>query len=373
MPAIKFGVENCNDGLGKTNGSTIFINYEEAKRLSSDVFYALLLHELLHCFLFHTTRMKDKDLSVWNTACDFVVNDIIIQLSEDYNKKLTLPEGALYDKKYRNWSAEQVYNDLKKKMSSSSDGKSKRKLPGDGEGKTDSDQAAKKLKSGWGNAPSDLLPAEEDFSEDDLRQDIEQAAKNTNKKFGNVAGIAERIVKDIRREQIPWERIFNILLKRILYYGKGRSFARPKPYGWLYNVALPGNIGEDKLDIVIILDTSGSVNEEKMDMFIAELKKIVSAHTRVRVITCDCKVQETVKIRNISDIFNKGKLKFKGGGGTNFEPALKAASKIPNDLVIYITDGIGKFGKRQRIHNLIWVLTNDVVVPYGKKVFLEAA
>ena len=73
------------------------------------------------------------------------------------------------------------------------------------------------------------------------------------------------------------------------------------------------------------------------------------------------------------DLVGNKKLKFKGGGGTDFAPALKEASKIPNDLVIYITDGIGKFGNRPNIKNLLWVLTKDREVPFGKKIVMEVS
>lgn len=81
-------------------------------------------------------------------------------------------------------------------------------------------------------------------------------------------------------------------------------------------------------------------------------------------------MHEVVKINSISDVIGKNKkYKFKGGGGTDFRLALEQASKIPNDIVIYYTDGYGTFGTKPRnISNLLWVLIEDCSVkpPFGK-------
>jgi len=373
IPAIKFKIDNCNEGLGKTDGSTIFINFEAAKKLPFEILYVLLLHEILHCFLFHPSRMKGRDFETWNYACDFVANGIIVEISKVHVKNLTLPEGALYDEKYTNWSAEKVYNDLKDRASDKkkNDSKSRGSSPSKNDGTINSDEALKQMERG-GSAPSDLMLPPSDFSEDDFKQEVTHAFKNSTKQIGNLAGVCDRILGNIETSAFRWEKIFALLVKRVLYYGNGRSFAKPKPYGWLFGVALPGNIGTQKHNVVVVLDTSGSVSQAEMNRFIGELGKIMSLCSYVHVITCDCKVNEIVKIRNMKDILVKNKVNFRGGGGTNFEPALLAASKIPNDLVIYISDGIGKFGNRPRIQNLIWVLTEDVNVPFGKRILMEA-
>ena len=107
-------VDNCptayTDGVNKRYGRKF------VEELSEPELQALVLHENLHIALNHIGRFRQKfeeDPQLMNVCADYVVNDIIVSIGDtDF---LKLPEGGLYDRKYHNWSVNEVYKDLKKK------------------------------------------------------------------------------------------------------------------------------------------------------------------------------------------------------------------------------------------------------------------
>lgn len=55
-----------------------------------------------------------------------------------------------------------------------------------------------------------------------------------------------------------------------------------------------------------------------------------------------------------------------GGGGTDFAPVIKhiTDNKVDIDVLVYFTDGYGDFGPPPNF-DVLWVMTSDVVAPYG--------
>lgn len=69
------------------------------------------LHEVLHVVLSHPQRRKYYEPQMWNIACDFAVNSMIVLLSTKA-VPLALPEEMLYDSRFLHNSAEEIYNFL---------------------------------------------------------------------------------------------------------------------------------------------------------------------------------------------------------------------------------------------------------------------
>ena len=61
---------------------------------------------------------------------------------------------------------------------------------------------------------------------------------------------------------------------------------------------------------------------------------------------------------------------WKGGGGTNFIPALKAAEDYQPNCIVYLTDGDGTY-PRDCQYPVLWALTKSHAVPFGEKTLLE--
>ena len=99
----------------------------------------------------------------------------------------------------------------------------------------------------------------------------------------------------------------------------------------------------------IVLDTSGSIDEEILRSFLRECKHIIQ-NSHVKVGCFDTKFYGFVEIRNESDIDN---LNFYGGGGTNFDVAVNAFSRKVENKIIF-TDGLAQMPSKAV--DVIWIV-----------------
>ena len=115
-------------------------------------------------------------------------------------------------------------------------------------------------------------------------------------------------------------------------------------------------------EVEIVLDTSGSVNEELLKSFLRECKNILQT-SKVKVGCFDTKFYGFHEIRNFHDI---DKMQYVGGGGTDFDVAVNAFSKRVINRIIF-TDGWADPPKNKL--PVIWVIFGSKKIdPHGSKV-----
>ena len=83
---------------------TIYIN--PGPHLSELELRFVIAHEVLHVALRHLPRRRGREPFLWNVACDFVINDWLIQMDVGQPPGI----GLLYDPELRGLSAEEVYD-----------------------------------------------------------------------------------------------------------------------------------------------------------------------------------------------------------------------------------------------------------------------
>jgi predicted metal-dependent peptidase len=378
IPILKLDFDSCSDLWAKTDGRTIFINEEKWKTLDPPEKTAVIFHEFLHIGLFHHRRMKDRKQREFAVACDFLANSII---KENYTF-MKLPNGAYYDSQYSNRAVEDIYQDLalevqKKKKGEITPFSAQKGKPIPG--LANKDDAVKNIANGsYGNNPlsEDISEEPNDGKDnDEFGEEVIKAAEHHKKIKGDLPGAFQREMERLKDSaKVPWQVILQSLVKQVLFYGGNRSYAHCKSWGWLYKIAIAGEINKKKAVITVICDTSGSIYKTQLSEFLVEIEKILKYSEYVNVITADCKVHENVKVKKISELTSKNPLlKFKGGGGTSFVPALELAAKLRSDLTIYFTDGQGKFGTKPRgLDKLLWILIDKTVKPpFGKYIYIN--
>ena len=127
---------------------------------------------------------------------------------------------------------------------------------------------------------------------------------------------------------------------------------------------------------VLIIDTSGSIfsDRETVEEFLNEAATICKrVNTVLTVIFADAAVCSIVPI---GEAYEKIKtLVPKGGGGTDFRPAIKAAEEMNPDLIIYLTDLMGAFPAKKPRVPIIWGYPPEFEgfdTPFGKRLPLAA-
>lgn len=103
-----------------------------------------------------------------------------------------------------------------------------------------------------------------------------------------------------------------------------------------YGVIYPGVKIYPKLHLAVVIDTSGSIRDEELSQFVAEIDRITKNEVKVTVIECDAQVNNVYDFDAVRCVSN---LKVTGRGGTMFKPAFDKATELKIDGLIYLTDG----------------------------------
>jgi len=291
---------------------------------------AVVEHEVRHVTHLHFAREGGRHHKLWNWATDIAINQFIKNLPPE-----SLRPG-FFDFPDR-LSAEEYYELLQKKTGAIS-------VPGNAE----IDDHSK-----WGDIKEEDRAMAEEVAKEVVKNAISQ---------GKLPHDLEDAVKDLMQKgQVPW----NILLRRFVATAARTDFK----YSWKrpsrrYGEDYKGKLTLRKLDIVVAIDTSGSIGNEEFQKFIAEVKALRSAyHSQVEIIECDAAVQKRYKLKRQVDT------NFKGRGGTDFRPVFDAIKRC--DVLLYLTDLYGTFPQKAPGYPVIWVSVTDAEVPWGRVIRIK--
>ena len=137
---------------------------------------------------------------------------------------------------------------------------------------------------------------------------------------------------------------------------------------------MPSSRREKNLkDLCLVIDTSGSVGEEEIRGAISLAYSVQkSLKCKFRIISCDAEVKSDDMLKERDDLINKinkGVVSLKGGGGTSFIPPIELVEGANAPTVMfYITDGYGSFPDRAPSFPVIWLMTTDVIAPWGRTI-----
>lgn len=99
-----------------TDGKSIIYNPDFVKELTEPEVIFVILHEIMHNANLHFARIQGRDPKLWNVAGDYAINIQLSDLKNDLKSNaLEIPKKILLDEKYRNMSAELIYDELEKK------------------------------------------------------------------------------------------------------------------------------------------------------------------------------------------------------------------------------------------------------------------
>ena len=128
------------------------------------------------------------------------------------------------------------------------------------------------------------------------------------------------------------------------------------------------------LEFVVAVDTSGSINEETFQKFLGEVYGIIRQLKKYQLtlIQCDAKIQHVDRFSPEKPLLKVEDIKLYGGGGTSFLPVFNyiKKEKIRPKVLLYYTDGMGTFPDKAPDYPILWFLTEDTEVPWGKKILI---
>ena len=293
-----------------TDGRRFYYNSEFVNSLPLKQLEFLVGHEVLHAVYDHMGRRGNRDPKLWNIADDYCVNwDLVEQRVGD---KIPV---ALYDSKYKGMSAEEVYDDLYENADKINiDELMKRLLdehldgdPTDGDG--DGEGGDKP-----GNGRPKLSEAEKKEIRDEIKEAVLAAAQASG--AGNLPGGVKRMIKDLIDPVMDWRELLQQQIQSTVK--SDFTWARPSRRSWHMDAVMPGMKPGEQIDVVIGIDTSGSITDKDLKVFLSEIKGIMEAYDeyKITVMGWDTEVNNvaTFTSDNLDDIssFEPG-----GGGGTD--------------------------------------------------------
>ena len=296
-----------------TDGRRFYYNSEFVNSLPLKQLEFLVGHEVLHAVYDHMGRRGNRDPKLWNIADDYCVNwDLVEQRVGD---KIPV---ALYDSKYKGMSAEEVYDDLYANADKINvDNLLKQlldeHLDGEGEGEGDGDGESGD-KSGQGNGRPKLTEQEKKEIRDEIKEAVLAAA--TAAGAGNIPGGVKRMIKDLVEPVMDWRELLQQQIESTVK--SDFTWARPSRRSWHMDAVMPGMKPGEQIDVVIGIDTSGSITDQDLKIFLSEIKGIMEAYDeyKITVMGWDTEIGNVAVFTsdNLEDIssFEPG-----GGGGTD--------------------------------------------------------
>jgi len=340
--------------------------------------------------------------------CDYAVNDLIMNEMQD---QFTPPPGVLLDQDFfYDKSAEEIYNMLLEMMDDKKENNEDPSCNHCGQSFQKGDRMAKDGETSCGgcgrpsnfNMPTpEFLDAEDGVNQlmaddygapwgNDLSQMpsdvddqemidaiIKAAARARGMKRGFVPGKYEDYVNQLKKSHVPWERLLFRYAKESLRGSTDRNPFRPDPKYLPFDVFIPREQGRRVGKLVFIVDTSASMETKEFEYVCGHLEKLGSLVDKCTVITADTKVQDVFRVKRIKRELAKGKIKFKGRGGTDMTEAFKLAEKLDPQLIVLYSDmHIGDWPTKPKKANCIFLATKKSELeesPYGVFIKMDNA
>jgi len=356
-----------------TDGRRFYYNPAFLKHLSDNEVLFLCGHEVLHCVFDHFNRREDRNPQLYNMAGDYVINMV---LADEQVGEVITTVPILLDYKYKNWTSEEVYDDLFENCQQpkqtldfhfdfDSDGQ-------DGDSTTgQSGDEQKDLEEEFGVGK--LSEEEKKQLRDELKEAVIEAANQAG--AGNVPAGIDRMIKEWTEPKMDWRSVIRAQVESCLK--DDYTFMRPSRKSHSTNCILPGMSRAEKIEVACALDMSGSIGQQQATDFLSEVKGILDQYEdfELSVWCFDTEIYNHAKYTpdNANEI---NKYQLQGGGGTDFEVNWKYMTE--NDIepkqFIMFTDGYpcGGWGDVEYCDTVFLIHGNtDTTAPFGITVHYE--
>ena len=363
-----------------TDGKTLYYNTQFFNMLTNKQIEFVIAHEILHCVFDHITRREDRDAQIYNIACDYLVNNVLVR---DRIGERVDQIQIFQDFKYDKWTSEEVYDDIFDKYDEEELEKLGQMLDEhiDWEKSPDGDEGKSQKGPAGNESGEDGRPT---YTKDELkaiRDEIKESMMSSAQAAGagNTPGEIARMIKDITEPKMNWREIIRQTIQSTIR--NDFTFTRPSRKGWHTNAILPGMNFDNTIDLCIALDMSGSISDQTGADFLGEINGIMDEYQdyAIKVWCFDTKVY------NEQDFSPSGgdeltEYEIMGGGGTEFMcnwEYMKENDIQPKKFIMF-TDGYAwdSWGDPDYCDTLFVIHSNrdkDLESPFGASVHYDEA
>jgi predicted metal-dependent peptidase len=333
-----------------------FVMSETAEALAT-----VLLHECMHCMYEHGRRFEalpiaKKDNTLWNYAGDCAINQVL----DDAH----MPWTVVTPVRYENIAHQGVERSMPTEVAYSVMVDYQLKNP---EENTKSDCGSV---SGGGrrqyelDADDEATPSSTINQQDNVLDSVASAIIRAENDGQDLPEALSRVARDRLEPTLDWKKLLAFNLRSAVSNVAGRrdyTYARPSRRQSAINSSgtnflLPAMRQPQPPCVAIVLDTSGSIGNDTLDIYLSEIRGIMNAvgiSSGIWVLPCDSKVHEVEKIRS----FDLSKVRIKGGGGTDMTVGIDEALRIrPRaNIIITLTDGATPWPDKKPLGSVIYL------------------
>ena len=335
----------------------------------------LVLHECYHKLYKHLTTWQHlfaECAPLANIACDYVINLKISDDNKDGFAKMPARDGkavGAIDARFRGMDAAYVYNTLKKENP-----------PQGGGGSGDGDEGTGiSYPDGGGLDDHDWEGAKELTTEQRkaLDRDLDEAIRQGALIAGKLGTGGDRDLAELLQTKIDWREALREFISTTCTGNDYSTWRRPNRRYVSSGHYMPSGISEQVGELVIAIDTSGSIGVRELGQFLGEVKGICdSVHPEaIRLLYWDTEVCADEKYVGAEVENLVRSTKPAGGGGTTVGcvPAYMTEHSIKPQAVVVLTDGYlgGSWGTWTA--PVLWCIVggNKAVADCGKTIHVE--
>lgn len=353
-----------NPTVGVTRSGVMLWNPAALEKWSADEVAGVVVHEAMHLLRDSAGRREaiGAEPVLFNLASDLAINPDIPPTG------LKLPDGGIFPKNFGfedGLTAEEYYRALQQMAEEAIE----KALGEGGTGICKGQCGSCAGNPGEGEEESAGASGRSDVELERMKRTVAEAIRReveAGSGRGTVpAGWARWAEGQLRPPQVPWRQKLARAVRGAVAYRPGAvdlHYTRPsrRQAGIGFGPGRPvlPALRAPVPQVAVVADTSGSMGEEEMIDAMSETRGVLAA-TGANVVFCACDagVHELKEVRTWAEAAQL----LKGGGGTDFRPALEAlAQRSPRlDVVIFVTDGCGPAPEEPPPYKVIWVLVGS--------------
>ncbi|MCH9812930.1 MAG: hypothetical protein K0U47_03190 [Epsilonproteobacteria bacterium] len=340
-----------------SNGKIFRYNPNFIQNCSIEEIIFVLSNCVMHHVLAHQKRQDNRTSWLWQVATDFAINSLLVQ------NGLKVPSWVNYDASFNQKYAEEIYAILLQQI--------------------DQMQSSDTLFTPTTHQNQQIAESKEPESQTQKAQELftqslddndeaawryaESISTEMAKRQSALPTGMERLSKKVITNNADWRFLLYAAINR--HMRNDYAFMPPNKKFLHLGVALP-SLRSDTLSLCVAIDSSGSINEQLLGAFLSEFENIMQSFPAVKIemLIADAKIQGHYTFQSSQPL----KYTIKGGGGTDFRPVFDyIEANLPmTSMLLYFTDGDGRFPKKPPHYEVLWALSRKSKIPFGKVVEL---
>jgi len=328
----------CTSGLG------IYYNEKFVDTLSESDLDFIMVHEVMHIGLLHCTNrfhylLQDEgDREILDKATDYIVNDILVEA------KLKIPEGGLYDIKYRGKTVDEVFWDIKNNAI---------KIP------------RPKMLGHLGEIKGTPEQIQEIITQ--IKQNL-ASSLTLAKMEGKLSENTINGLLNILAPKISWTTLLEEYMCSLFTMGDDPSWKRLSRRGIAQGIYLPSKKSSGLNKIIFCSDTSGSMDDQEIGISVSATFQALEsiAWKECFWLWVDTETKKKIEIQDVNDLPKD----IIGRGGTCFDATFKELESERPDVVIFFTDLEVTFPKEPS-YPVVWITKSNHKAPFGKTIQIK--